>query len=292
MYHHHADADTTSHDGGANSDRDNTTSWFMTSPNPAPASAISWRRWLAPLLLVAAMGLVFAMGWHRYLSFETVGRNYEALRALVDANLAAAVAIYMAVYVAVVALSLPGGLVMTLMGGLLFGWQIAAPATVVAATTGATLLFLIARSSVGEALAHKAGPWLSKLREGFQENALSYLLFLRLVPVFPFVVVNLAPALLGVSLRTFVVGTLLGIIPGTLAFSVAGSGLGSVVEAQNSVHAACLARQVNDPGLACPYTIDTSQLVTRESLAAFVLLGLIALIPVIAKKWSPRREDV
>ncbi len=262
----------------------------MSTTSRAPGT--SWRKWLAPAALVALMVLVFAMGWHKHLSFETVGRNYEAMRAYIDGNLAAALALFMLLYIAVVALSLPGGLVMTLTGGLLFGWQIGAPATVIAATVGATVLFLIARSSFGETLAAKAGPWLAKLRDGFQENALSYLLFLRLVPAFPFVVVNLAPALLGVPLRTYVLGTFLGIIPGTFAFSVAGAGLGSVVEAQNAAHAQCVARQAAEPGLLCPYSIDTSSLVTRELLAAFILLGLVALIPVVAKKWSKRNEAV
>lgn len=246
------------------------------------------RRWAPLAILAAAMGFVFATGLHEQLSFETIGRNYDALKSYVADHLVSAVLIYMLVYIAVVALSLPGGLIMTLTGGLLFGWQIGAPATVVAATAGATLLFLVARTSLGTALAAKAGPWLARLRDGFTENALSYMLFLRLVPLFPFVIVNLAPALLGVPLRTYVLGTGLGIIPGTVAFSYAGAGLGSVVEAQNAVHAACLARQAGEPNLVCPYTIDTSNLVTRELLIAFLLIGLVALIPVFAKKWSAR----
>jgi uncharacterized membrane protein YdjX (TVP38/TMEM64 family) len=245
-------------------------------------------RWAPFLVLVAAMALVFGMGWHRLLSFETIGRNYADLQAFIASNLAAAVGLYMLLYIAVVALSLPGGLAMTLAGGLLFGWQIGAVATVVAATAGAAVLFLIAKTSLGETLAARAGPWLARLRNGFQENALSYMLFLRLVPLFPFFIVNLAPALLGVPFSTYVLGTFLGIIPGTVAFSVAGSGLGSVVEAQNAVHAACLERQVREPNLECVYTIDTGQLITGELIAAFVLIGVVALIPVAVKTWSAR----
>lgn len=251
-----------------------------------PASAL--RRWLPLFILGAVMALVIAMGWHRLLSFETIGKNYQELRAFIASNLPVALAIFVVIYVAVVALSLPGGLIMTLTGGLLFGWQIGAPATVIAATAGATLLFLIARSSLGAALSERAGPWLQRLTAGFQDNALSYMLFLRLVPVFPFFIVNLAPALLGVPLSTYVVGTFFGIIPATVAFSVAGSGLGSVIEAQNAVHAACLERQAREPSIDCPYTIDTANLVTNELIAAFVLIGLVALIPVAAKSWSAR----
>ena len=246
------------------------------------------RRWLPLAAILGLMALVFAMGWHTRLSFKTVGLNYDLLRGYISTNLPAAISVFMLLYIAVIALSLPGGLVMTVAGGLLFGWKIAAPATVVAATVGATIVFMIARTSFGEVLAAKAGPWLARLRQGFQEHALSYLLFLRLVPAFPFVVVNLAPALLGVRLRTYVLGTFLGIIPATTAFSVAGAGLGSVVEAQNQLYKACAARHPDAADALCPYTIDTSALVTRELLAAFVLLGVLALIPVALKKWSKR----
>jgi uncharacterized membrane protein YdjX (TVP38/TMEM64 family) len=256
--------------------------------NRKPAAAPSWRRWAPLAFIVLLMVLVFSMGWQKYLSFETIGTNYNALQDFIGANLALSLAIYALIYIVVVALSLPGGLVMTVAGGLLFGWVLGSLATVVGATVGATIIFLIARSSLGEALAAKAGPWLAKLRDGFKQNALSYLLFLRLVPAFPFWLVNLAPAVLGVPLRTYVLGTAVGIIPGTIAFAVAGSGLGSVVEAQNRVHEACLAKGPADPASACPYTIDTSALVTTELLAAFALLGIVALIPVVYKKWSQR----
>lgn len=261
------------------------------TPNEKPSQPPSLWRW-APLgLIVVAMVAVFTTGLHKYVSFSTIGQNYEGLRAFIAENLVLALLAYMALYIVVVALSLPGGLIMTLTGGLLFGWVIGTPATVVAATLGATLVFLVVKTSFGEALAARAGPWLDKLRDGFQDNALSYLLFLRLVPVFPFVVVNLAPALLGVPLGTYVLGTLIGIIPGSLAFSVAGAGLGSVIEAQNQSHKACLAAAPANPETACPYTIDTSALITTELLAAFALLGIVALIPVIVKKWSARSRQ-
>jgi uncharacterized membrane protein YdjX (TVP38/TMEM64 family) len=254
-------------------------------PGLKRAAGPAWRRWLPLGVIAALMGLVFAMGWHKYLTFKTIGLNYEALQVFIADNLVLALLAYMVLYIAVVALSLPGGLIMTLAGGLLFGWQLGAPVTVVAATIGATLIFLVAKTSFGETLAAKAGPWMGKLREGFQENALSYLLFLRLVPAFPFVVVNLAPALLGVPLRTYVIGTLVGIIPGTTAYSIAGAGLGSIVEAQNKVYSACVAEKGAG---ACPYTIDFSALVTKELVFAGAALGVVALIPV-AVNWYKKR---
>lgn len=245
-----------------------------------------WRRWLPLVGLAGLMMLAFAQGWHKYLSFKTIGLNYEWLQAFISENLIVALLAYALIYIAAVALSLPGGLILTVAGGLLFGWKLGAPVTVVAATIGATILFLVARSSLGEGLADRAGPWVAKLRDGFQKNALSYLLFLRLVPAFPFFVVNLAPALLGVPLSTYVIGTLIGIIPGTFAYSVAGAGLGSVVEAQNASYNACVAERSQD---ACTYSIDTSALITPELIAAFVLLGVVALIPVFLNKWKERK---
>lgn len=242
-------------------------------------------RW-APLVGIAAlMALVFAMGWHKYLTLEQIGRNYDALTGYIESNLALSLTAYAALYIVVVALSLPGALALTLAGGILFGWQIGGPAAIVAATIGATVIFLVARTSLGETLAAKAGPAISRLRDGFQENALSYLLFLRLVPAFPFFIVNLAPAILGVKLRTYVIATFLGIIPGTMAFSFAASQLGTVIEKTNTEHVACVAEKGE---AACPYVIDTGTLVSKEIILAFAALGIVALIPVIVKKLSKR----
>lgn len=258
----------------------------------AAGSSNAVTRWLPLVVLAALMAVGFALGWHKYLSFKTIGTNYGALQDFIANNFVVALSAYVVIYIASVALSAPGALILTLSGGLLFGWQVGAPATVVAATAGATLLFLIARSSFGDGLAAKAGPALAKFREGFQENAFNYLLFLRLVPLFPFFLVNIAPALLGVPLRTYVAATFLGIIPATTAFSFAGAGLGSVVEAQNKIYQACLAAMPANPEVACPYQINTSALVTRELLAALVLLGVVSLIPIALKYFRGRHAKI
>ncbi|MEM9028640.1 MAG: VTT domain-containing protein [Pseudomonadota bacterium] len=243
-------------------------------------------RWLPLAAILGLMALAFGMGWHKYLSLQAIGENYAGMQAFISGNFALALLAYMAAYIVVVALSLPGGLFMTLLGGLLFGPVIGIPATVIAATIGATLIFLVAKSSLGEALAAKAGPWIEKLRAGFQENALSYMLFLRLVPAFPFVVVNLAPAILGVPLRTYVFGTLFGIIPGTAAYTLVGASLGAPLEAENARYAACVA---SNGAEACTYAIDLSQLVSRELIFAGIALGVVALIPV-GINWFKKRS--
>jgi uncharacterized membrane protein YdjX (TVP38/TMEM64 family) len=251
--------------------------------------AVAWLKRLWPLLLLVAAGVfVFTMGWQKYLSLENLAENREALRAFIDANMALALLAFVALYAVTVALSLPGGAVLTLAGGLLFGWLIGGIASVIGATAGAVVVFLIAKSALSDFLAAKAGPWLERFREGFKRDAFNYLLFLRLVPIFPFWLVNLAPGLLGVSFTTYLVTTILGIIPGTFAYSLAGNGLDSVIEAQQALHQSCLAKMGAGGQESCPYTLDPGALLTPELIAGLVALGLVALVPVLIK-WFRRR---
>ena len=233
------------------------------------------RRWL-PLAAIAVVSVVaIAMGWHRQLSLETLARHHSAIHAFILANWGAAVAIYVAVYVVVVALSLPGALILTLSGGAVFGGTVGGAAAIAGATTGGTIMFLIARSAFGEHLARRSGPRVEMLAEGFRADALHYLLFLRLVPVFPFFLVNLAAAFVGVRLSTFFIGTLIGIIPGSFAFAYVGAGLDSVIRVQGATYNACM-----DTGRAdCSLDFDVKAAVTPEVLTALAALGVIALVP-------------
>lgn len=245
-----------------------------------------WVKRLLPLAVLAGVAaLVFSQGWHQYLTIERLADNRDALKAYIEAHFLLALLAFMGIYVVVVALSLPGGVFLTLAGGFLFGWVAGGLATVLAATLGATVIFLIAKTSLGEPMAARAGPWLGKLRAGFQESALNYLLFLRLVPLFPFWLVNLAPGLLGVPLGTYVLGTFFGIIPGTLAFAYVGVGLDSVIDAQRASYDACLAERAAGAGKTCVFSFDPGALVTPELLIAFGALGVVALIPVLLKKF-------
>jgi uncharacterized membrane protein YdjX (TVP38/TMEM64 family) len=238
-----------------------------------------------PLILICvAMALVYVLGWHQYVTLERIATHRTSLKAFLADHGLLAPLLYVCLYVVAIALSLPVGLVLTLAGGLLFGWLLGGLCAVVGATIGATIIFMAARSSLGEALGEKAGPWLTKLREGFKDNALSYMLFLRLVPVFPFWLVNLAPAVLGVPLKIYVMGTALGIIPGTFAIASAGAGLDSIIASAQAEHDTCLA--VRGPEL-CSLKIHASSLATRELLIA-VVLGCVALVPIAYKKWRMR----
>lgn len=251
--------------------------------------AAGWLKRLWPLLVLLGVGgFIFAMGWHRYLTLEHLAANRELLRSFIESNLLLSLAAFVALYAVTVALSLPGGAVLTIAGGFLFGWVLGGITSVVAATLGAIVVFVIAKSALSDVLQARAGPWLSRFRDGFHEDAFSYLLFLRLVPVFPFWLVNLAPGLLGVPFTTYVVTTFLGIIPGTFAFSLAGNGLDSVIAAQQAAHQSCLAKAGEGGQESCPQGLDPSALLTPELIAGLAALGIVALIPV-AVKWFRRR---
>jgi uncharacterized membrane protein YdjX (TVP38/TMEM64 family) len=248
--------------------------------------AAAWLKKLWPLLLLfAAGGLVLVMGWQRYLTLEELAENRAALRSLIDANMLLSLFAFVALYAVIVALSLPGGAVLTIAAGFLFGWLIGGVASIIGATLGATIVFLIARSALSEFLAARAGPWLARFRQGFQEDAFNYLLFLRLVPIFPFWLVNLAPGLLGVSFATYFLTTVLGIIPGTFAFALAGNGLDSIIQAQQSAHQSCLAKMGEGGQESCPYALDPGSLLTPELIVALAALGVVALIPVAVRRF-------
>lgn len=192
------------------------------------------KRFVPLAILLLAIVVVLASGLTDYLSFEHLKQNRSRLLDFVDGHPLLAPLLFMAIYAAVIALSIPGGAVLTVAGGFLFGIGLATLYVVVAATVGASLVFLAAKTALGDSLRAKAGPWVRRMEDGFRENALNYLLFLRLIPIFPFWLVNLVPAFLGVPFPTYVIATFLGIIPGTLVYASVGNGLGAVFEAGQS----------------------------------------------------------
>ncbi|HEX6111912.1 MAG TPA: TVP38/TMEM64 family protein [Geminicoccaceae bacterium] len=188
------------------------------------------KRFSPLVMLLLAITAAFALGLDDYVSFEQLERNRGWLLDFVDRHAFLAPLGFMLIYAIAIALSLPGGAILTIAGGFLFGIVAGTVYAVVAATLGATVVFLIARTALGDSLRQRAGPAVRRMEAGFRENALNYLLFLRLIPAFPFWLVNLVPAFLGVPLGTYVVATAVGIIPGTLVFASVGNGLGTVFE--------------------------------------------------------------
>lgn len=252
----------------------------QTSENSArPKGALS--RWGPLAVLVAGIVAVYVSGSHKYLSLSAVAENRDALLEFVANHYVSAILAYALAYIMTVAFSLPGAALLTILGAFLFGWFIGGLVTVIAATLGATAIFLIAQSSVGDSLTRKAGPWVKSFSEGFARDAFNYLLFLRLVPVFPFWLVNIAPALFNVPLSTYVWATFIGIIPGTFAFSIVGSGLDSIIAAQQASYDNCVAEKGAG---ACTFSLDAGALVTPQLLAGFAALGFVSLIPIIVKR--------
>lgn len=236
-----------------------------------------WRKFVPLAVIVAALVAFYLAGLHRELTLEAVIRNHARLAAAVETNFAGAVLGYLAIYTAAVALSFPGASFLTIAGGFLFGAALGTPLALVAATTGACLLFLAARTSLGGVLRKRAGRFARRFADGFAKNAFTYLLLLRLVPLFPFSVVNLVPALFDVPLRTYAAATAIGIIPGTVAYSLLGQGLGGVIAAQERANPGCA-----DAGTC---EVDFGSLLTPGLMGALVLLSVVALVPLAVKRW-------
>jgi uncharacterized membrane protein YdjX (TVP38/TMEM64 family) len=255
----------------------------MASPDQARSSAI--RRFIPLAVIVLVAGFVIAMGWHRQLSLENLERHHAVIHDFVDHNTATALLAYVALYVAVVALSLPGAVFLTLAGGMLFGVLVGGLAAAVGAIIGAICIFLVAKSAFGERLICRAGPRAEKLAEGFRADAFNYLLFLRLVPLFPFWLVNLVPALVGVRLNTFAAATAIGILPASFVFAFLGASLENILAGELADFRACLSAGRAD----CRLDFNPHAGATLELLAAFALLGILALVPVLAKRMRSRR---
>ena len=228
-------------------------------------------RFLPLVLLAAAAAAFFALGLDQYLTFEVLRENRALLADFVAVQGAYAVLLYIVIYVISVALSVPGAAILTVTGGLLFGQWFGSLYVLVGATIGAMGIFLIARTVLGDALRKRAGPAMQKMEVGFQENALSYLLVLRLIPLFPFFLVNIVPAFLGVNLRTFVIGTFVGIAPGSFVLATVGAGLGSIFERNDN--------------------FSLQGVLTPEIIAALVGLAVLALMPVAYKKFRKSKAN-
>ena len=217
-------------------------------------------------LLVIVTGFVafFVLGGHEYLSFDMLAEHRGALLEWYAANALLAAVGFWALYALAVAFSLPGAVWLTLMGGFLFGTGMAMVLTISSATVGAVLIFLAARYALADYLYAKAGGMIRKMEDGFRENAFSYLLVLRLVPIFPFWLVNLVPAFFGMRLGSYAAATFIGIIPGSFVYCSLGNGLGALFE------------QGKQPDLGIIFQHDV--------LIPIVGLAVLSLVPVVYKK--------
>ena len=236
----------------------------MADETPRP---FALRRCVPLGILILAGVLFMAFGGHRYLTIAAIAENREWVCDLAGAARATAALTFILCYAGLVALSVPGGALLTITGGFLFGPWLGGAYAVVGATTGATVVFLAARAGLA-GLAVRAAPWVQRIEAGFRRNGLNYLLVLRLIPIFPFWLVNLVAGAVGLRLWVYVLGTFIGIIPVTFIFASLGNGLGALVEEGRPPDIGVLYR----PGVLLP----------------ILALAALALLPLAYRRWRTR----
>ncbi len=227
-----------------------------------PAYRSSRGKVLTVAALAFAIGVFLYLDLGRFLSLESLQEHRDQLTTFTNAHYVIAAGLFIVTYSAVVGLSLPGAAIMTLVSGFLFGSLWGTLFANLGATTGATLSFLSSRYLLHDWVERKFGGLLGPIQEGFSKNAFHYLMTLRLIPLFPFFLVNMVSGLTRVSLSTYVTATALGIIPGSFVFAYAGRQLGSI----NSLR----------------------EIASSNVLMAFTLLGLLALVPVLYKNFTAK----
>ena len=229
----------------------------------------SFRFWIAVAAVVAIIAIRFSpLG--NFLSLETL-RVYRAdLTVWVAANTLLASFLYMTSYIVVAALALPGAALLSLAGGFLFGAGLGAGLIAIGATIGATVIFLLARSLFGDRALARVAMQYPQLVHGIRENAWSYLLVMRFLPLFPFFLVNLAAAVVGVRLSTYMLTTFFGMIPGIVVYSLSGAGLGSVLDRREE--------------------LSIGSVFTPTIIAALVGLSVLSLLAILVRNWLSRRS--
>jgi uncharacterized membrane protein YdjX (TVP38/TMEM64 family) len=242
------------------------------------------RRWLPLGVLLLAVLVFFLLDLDRFLDFDELARWYGDLEGLRAESPVLAVLIAAAIYAGATAISVPAAWLLTVAMGLVFGWAMGAAIVVLSATLGASVLFLAAKTALADFFRRRAGPWLNTLAQGFRGDAASYLLSLRLMPVVPFSLLNVVPAILGVKFSIFFWTTLVGIIPGAIAYAFAGAGLRSVVAERAE---ACA---LDMP--PCGEPLRAGDLVTPQVLIALFLLALVSLVPVVLKRLRPHKKPI
>ncbi|MBI1211795.1 MAG: TVP38/TMEM64 family protein [Alphaproteobacteria bacterium] len=230
-------------------------------------------RLLPLLLLVAGFAAFFALGLQHYLNLDLLQQNHVALKQWVDAHLLEAAGVFVVAYIVAAAFSLPVASLLSIAGGFLFGTVYGSLWIIIGATIGASILFLAAKTALGDPLRARFADRIKGMEEGFRANAFSYLLLLRLVPLFPFFLVNLAAAFTGVSLGLFVLTTAVGIIPGAFVFASIGNGIGALFEAG-----------------AQPDLSLTALLSRPDFYIPIIGFALLSLLPIIYRALVPRKS--
>lgn len=227
-------------------------------------------RFIPIIMLIILLFISVYFRWYEYLSFESIKQNRDLLLLWKEQHYLLSILIFMIVYILSVSVSIPGATFITIVGGFLYGLIWGTLFVVISATIGAIIVFMAVHTALAPVLKKRANKWLKKMEQGFRENAFQYLLILRLIPLFPFWLVNIVPAILNVPLRTFFTATLLGIIPGSFVYVSVGHGLNQLF-AENK-------------------TPDLGIIFTPPILIPLIGLSLLALVPVIYKKYKAKNH--
>jgi uncharacterized membrane protein YdjX (TVP38/TMEM64 family) len=232
------------------------------SNSGAVSGRLSIGKFVLVSAVVCAVAVFISLDLGRYLTLASLKSNTDALRAYTDAHYVMSVIVFIVAYCVQTALSLPGAVIFTLTGGFLFGTALGTVYVNMGATSGAVLAFLVARYLFRDAVERRFGAKLETIQHGFSRNAFNYLLTLRLIPLFPFFLVNLASGLTRIRLSTYTAATAIGIIPASIVYANAGSQVGKIESIKD----------IASPGV----------------LGAFALLGGLALVPVAYQRWRAR----
>jgi uncharacterized membrane protein YdjX (TVP38/TMEM64 family) len=234
------------------------------APRPRRRRGGRWKKVVLASVMLGGLAAFFALGGHRYLTLESLRENRAILLAYTERNFVTMLLLAFVVYVVATALSFPGGILMSFAVGFLFGRWIGTALVVVAASIGATLAFLSARYLFADAVRRRMGPRLKRMARRFEEDGFNYILFTRLVPAFPFWLMNLVPAFTPVKVRTFFTATAIGILPGSFVFVNVGESLSEIESA--------------------------GDLVSGQTLMALGMLGVLSLAPIAWKRWRTRKR--
>jgi uncharacterized membrane protein YdjX (TVP38/TMEM64 family) len=224
---------------------------------------VNKKKLLIAAVVAALIALFFAFDLGRFLTLESLKTNRDALTAFYQKNRVIMAGAFIFIYIVQTALSLPGAAVLSLAAGSIFGAVMGTLYVNIGATVGATLAFLVARYLFHEVIQNKFGPRLEKINRELETRGFNYLLFLRLVPLFPFFLINLGAGLTKISLRTFFFGTMIGIIPGSFVFCNAGASIATIT--------------------------SLNEVASPRVLGSFALLGLFALVPVLYQKFKGKQ---
>jgi len=223
------------------------------------------KHWFWLIVLIATLCVLLYFGFENYLRFDFLKQHRESLLYWVQHHYIITVIAFSILYVILVAISFPGASYLTIVSGFLFGTFLGMIYVVCAATIGSIILFLAVRNAVNPLVADTQKTWINKMRQGFSENEVRYLFFLRILPIFPFWAVNVAAAVLNVRLITFILVTFIGIIPGTFIYALLGSGLGTVFDQNKSPNMGIIFE---------PYV-----------LLPLIALAILSIFPVLYNKW-------